>query len=52
MIRERVGLKLKEASDLIGISHVTLIKMEKAQGGQRILEDFYIKYIRRNDIKL
>ena len=52
ILRERLGLPLKKAADLMGISHVTLIKLEKLKGGQKILKEFYEKYLRKNNIKI
>jgi len=51
IIRERLDIPLKKAAELIGISHVTLIKLEKQEGGLKVLKDFYDKYIQTHKIK-
>ena len=35
----------------MGISHVKLIKLEKTEKDQKILNDFYSRYMAKNDIK-
>ena len=52
IIRERLGLTLKEVYTMIGISKVTMIKLEKAEKGQKVLKDFYAKYIKANRITI
>ena len=52
IIRERLGLKLKRAAFLMGISHITLIKLEKAKkDNHKILNIFYSEYIKKNNIE-
>lgn len=52
VLRERLGLPLKKAAKLIGISHPTLIKLEKQEGGHEVLRAFYKKYLTKRNIKI
>jgi len=52
VLRERLELSLKEAAKLAGISHITLIKLEKGKGGCEVIKDFYKKYIKIHNIKI
>jgi len=52
VLRERLGLPLKKAAKLMNISHITLIKLEKQEGGHEVLKAFYKKYMKKHNIKL
>ena len=52
IIRERLGLTLKNAALLIGISHVRLIRLEKSARDHKILREFYAKYVKTHRINI